>query len=340
MKQRTFLWVFSSFLVGMGVSYGLVYLDRQAMVPRLEKTDIFEVVSSDGTVLRLSYAEIEREREELVDIRQRTEELERAVLRCRGQGETPPAQGPEASPAEAPSEAAAEATETRGQKTQGKNLQNLFAKIFSQPIMDDLAEAQIAREAGELADVLDLTDEQLASLEEELKRRKKPVGPAFRASSPRPAREEAEPQTSLEEELTSILTPEQHQKYQEYTEKKKALTGASPLEREVFELNWRLKLTEEQEAPIREILTEQGEKMKQLSSASTFEGDASPVERLEQHLEQRTAATKETAERMKGVLEEEQYEAFLQYQEEGDTETLLLKRLIQEEQAGESPATQ
>jgi hypothetical protein len=136
------------------------------------------------------------------------------------------------------------------------------------------------------------------------------------------------------------LTPEQYRKYQEYTEKKKALTGTSPLDREVFELNWRLKLREEQEAPIREILAEQGEKMKQLASASTFEGDASPVERLEKHLEQRTAVNKETAERVKGVLEEGQYEVFLQYQEEGDTETLLLERLIQEEQAGEAPATQ
>ena len=205
-------------------------------------------------------------------------------------------------------------------------------------ILGDL-EAQIDREAGELADVLDLTDEQLATLEEELKKRKKPVAPGFRASSPRPPRQE-EPKTSLEEELASILTPEQYQKYQEYTEKKKGLTGSSPVDREVFELNWRLKLTADQETPVREILAEQGEKMKQLSSAATFEGDADPVESLEKHLAQRTAVNKETAERMKRVLEEEQYEIFLQYQEEGDTETLLLERLIQEEQAGEASATQ
>ena len=121
----------------------------------------------------------------------------------------------------------AEKIETRGTKTGGKNLQNLFARIFSQPIMEDLVEAQIAREAGELADVLDLTDEQLASVEEELKKRREPVGPGFRPSSPRPTRQQAAPETSLEEELASILTPEQYQKYQEYTEKKNALAGSS-----------------------------------------------------------------------------------------------------------------
>ena len=205
--------------------------------------------------------------------------------------------------------------------------------------MDDLVEAQIAREAGELADVLDLSDEQLASVEKELKEERS-LCPRLSGPSPRPGGEEQEPETTLEEELPSILTPEQYQRYQEYTEKKSALAGAPRLDREVFELDWRLKLTEEQEAPMREILKEQGEKPGQISSASTMEADASPVERLEQHLEQRTAVNKETAERMKGVLEEEQYGVFLQYQEEGDTETLLLKRLIQEEQAGEAPATQ
>ena len=59
MKQRTFLWVFLSLLLGMGVAYGLVALDRHATIPRLEMTDIFEVLTSAGTVLRLSYAEIE-----------------------------------------------------------------------------------------------------------------------------------------------------------------------------------------------------------------------------------------------------------------------------------------
>jgi hypothetical protein len=340
MKQRTFLWAFSSFLVGMGVSYGLIYLDRQAMVPRLERTDIFEVVASDGTVLRLSYAEIEREREELDDIHVRLEELERAVLRCKEQGATPLTPALTPSPAEDAPKDAAEPTKAKKPKTQGKHLQDLFTRIFSQPIMEDLLEAQIAREAGELADVLDLTDEQLATLEEELKKRKKPVAPGLPGSSSPVAPEQAAPETSLEEELASILTPEQYQKYQEYTEKKKALAGSSPLDRQVFELNWRLKLAEEQEALVREILAEQREKMKQLSLTSTFEGDASPVERLEQHLAQRTAVNKETADRMKGVLEEGQYEVFLQYQEEGDTETLLLKRLIQEEQAGEAPAMQ
>jgi hypothetical protein len=68
-------------------------------------------------------------------------------------------------------------------------------------------------------------------------------------------------------------------------------------------------------------------------------GDGSPAERLEEHLEKRTALNKETAEKMKTVLEEDQYEVFLQYQVERDTETQLLKRLIQEERGGEAPAT-
>ena len=65
MKQRTFLWAFLSFLIGMGVAYGLIALDRQTTIPRLEMTDIFEVVTPDGTVRRLSYAEIEREKQDL-----------------------------------------------------------------------------------------------------------------------------------------------------------------------------------------------------------------------------------------------------------------------------------
>ena len=90
---------------------------------------------------------------------------------------------------------------------------------------------------------------------------------------------------------------------------------------------------------MREILKVQGEKMAEISPVSGMEGDASPAERLEKHLEMRTAMNKETAEKMKAVLEEDQYEVFLQYQVERDTETQLLKRLIQEERRGEAPVT-
>ncbi len=333
MKQRTFLWVFLSFLLGMGVAYGLVALDRQATIPRLERTDIFEVVTSDGTVLRLSYAEIEREREKLRDLRERRREVPRAGVKRWGSGEAPPIPIPNLPTVETPSEEAAV------KKPSHKNLRDLFAKIFSQPIMQDLMQAQIAREAGELADVLDLTDEQLATVEKELKKRQRTFSPGLPGPSSGPAEEEQAPETTRQEELQTILTPEQYQKYQEYTEKKNALAGTPALDRQVFELDWRLKLTEEQEAPVREILKEQREKMGQISPASAVEGDASPTERLEKHLQKRIALNKETAEKMKTVLEEDQYEVFLRYQVERDTETRLLKRLIQEERGGEAPAT-
>lgn len=333
MKQRTFLWIFVSFLLGMGVAYGLVVLDRHATIPRLEKTDIFEVVTSDGTVLRLSPAEIEREREELRTLRERRRDRPRAVEERRAPEKAPPIPTPNLPTGEALSEEATVKTSS------DKNLKDLFAKIFSQPIMQDLMEAQIAGEAGELADVLDLTDEQLATVEKELKKRKRTFPPGEPGGSSGSDEEGQEPETTLEEELQTILTPEQYQKYQEYTEKKSALAGTPALDRQVFELDWRLKLTEEQQAPVREILKEQGEKRGQLSSASPTEVDASPAERLEKHLAKRTALNQETAEKMKAVLEEDQYEVFLQYQVERDTETRLLKRLIQEEQGAEAPAT-
>lgn len=327
----------------MGVAFGLVHLDRQAKVPRLERTDIFEVVSPDGTILRLSYAEIERERQELSEIRQRLMESARTSAQRKASGEAPPGTAREPSPAgllpEAVEEASSGGAEAVEPKAGEGNLQNLLAKIFSQPVVEDLVQAQITREAGELADVLDLTDEQLATLEEELKKRKTRYPPGFRAASSGSGREEQGPQASLEEELQSILTPDQYQRYREYTEKKDALQGAAPLEKDLFELGWRLDLTEQQEDPVREILKEQEEKMKQISLAPPLGADASPAERLEKHLESRTSLNRETAERMKAVLDEGQYEAFIRYQEERDTETRLLKRLIQEEKSSEMPAT-
>jgi len=323
MRQRTFLWIFLSFLLGMGIAYGLVILDRHATIPKLKNTDIFEVVTSNGTVLRLTYAEIERDREELRALRERTWADPRA-------GEAPP---PLNLPTEdSPSE------EATSKKPSDKKLKDLFAKIFSQPIMQDLMQGQIAREAGELADVLDLTDEQLATVEKELKKRKRTFPPGVTGGTSGPGEEE-EPETTLEEELQTILTPEQYQKYQEYTEKKRALAGTPALDRQVFELDWRLKLTEEQQAPVREILKEQGEKRVPSSPPLPADEDASPVERLEEYLAKRTALNRETAEKMKAVLEEDQYEVFLQYQVERDTETQLLKRLIQEERGDEAPAT-
>ncbi len=329
MKQRTFLWVCASFVLGMGVAYGLVALDRYASIPRLEKTDIFEVVAPDGTVLRLSYAEIEREQEELRDLRERLREVPRSAARRREPVNLPalPVAGLPA--AEGPS------AEEGAKKPPDKNLKDLFAKIFSQPIMQDLMQAQVGREAGEMADVLDLTDEQLAAVEQELRKRKRSFPPGAAGTRSGTPEEASEPETTLQEELQSILTPAQYQKYQEYTEKKNAIAGSPALDRQIFELDWRLNLTEEQEAPVREILMEQEEKMGQVSPASAVEGETSPADRLKEQLAKRTALNQETAEKMKTVLEEDQYESFLKYQAERDTETRLLKRLIQEEGRGE-----
>ncbi len=329
MTQRTFLWLVLSFLLGMGVAYGLIFLDRQASIPRLEKTDIFEVVDSDGTVLRLSYAEIEREREELRALRETRNALSRAAMKRKRPAAPPRVDIPGLpTPGSPGAEAAAKAPPS-------KDLRQLFTKIFSQPIMKDLMEAQVVREAGELADVLDLTDEQLTSVEQELKIRKRTFPPGLPGSPSE--NDQEEPETSIEEALQGILTPEQFQKYQEYTEQKSNLAGSPALERQLFELEWRLQLTEEQEGPVQEILKEQETRMGQLSPASPLEGEASPGERLEKHLARRTALNKETAEKMKGVLEEDQYEVFLRYQVERDTETRLLKSLIREERGTAAP---
>jgi hypothetical protein len=334
MRQRTFFWAFVSFLLGMGVAYGLVALDRHARIPRLARTDIFEVVARDGTVLRLTYAEIEREREEFRQLLERHRERPRAKTKPTTPGRPPNLQMLDRPPAEVPP---AEA----GAKTpSANNLKELFAKIFSQPILQDLMQAQVTREAGELADVLDLTDEQIEAVQREMERRKRSLPPGMPGSSsgPEPGTTEADP--PLEEALRSILTPGQHQKYQEYTEKKNALAGSPALEREVFELNWRLKLTQEQEDLVREILREQGEKMAQTAAVpTTSEGNASPAERLETHLERRKALNKETEEKMKAVLEEPQHEAFVRYQVERDTETRLLRRLIEEERGERAEPT-
>lgn len=334
MKQRTFLWAFLSFLLGMGVAYGLVALDRRAAIPRLEMTDIFEVVASDGTVLRLSYAEIEREMEELRALREPPLGSLRSAQKRGKPGRSlqfdPPLNLPTGE--DLPDEVTAKTPSNR-------TLKDLFAKIFSQPIVQDLMQAQVAREAGELADVLDLTDEQLAAVEKEIKKRKQTFPPGVPGRSSGTEENGQQPETTLQEELRTILTPEQYRRYEEYTEKKRGLARSPALDRQMFELSWRLNLTEEQEAPVREILEEQEEKRSQFSPASSMEGDASPADRLEKHLENRNALNKETAERMKAVLEENQYEVFLQYQMERDTETKLLKRLIQEERGTEAPAT-
>ncbi len=334
MKQRTFLWTLLSFLLGMAVAYGLVILDRKASVPRLASTDIFEVVAPDGNILRLSYEEIERERRELRDLRQRSRKVPKAVTPQRGWKEArrlPTPQPPEANAV--PRRASAE-------RPADQALKGLFAKIFSQPIMQDLMQAQITRRTGELADVLDLTEEQRASVEKALRKRKPTVsvGGSGPSSGPAPE-EEQEPETTLEDDLQTILTPEQYQRYQEYTGKKRALAGAPGLDRQIFELEWRLGLTEEQEAPVRQALNEEAEQLELLSSSPALGSNPSPADRLEERLARRTAVNRETAEKMKTVLDEDQYEAFLRYQAERDTETRLLKHLIREERAGATPAT-
>ncbi len=55
-------------------------------------------------------------------------------------------------------------------ETSKKKLGDLFAKIFSKPVMQEIVRSQVKRQAGELSAVLDLSDEQHETLETELHR--------------------------------------------------------------------------------------------------------------------------------------------------------------------------
>ena len=332
------------FLAGLAIGYGLFRLDEQADIPRLESTEIFEVVMPDGTVQLASYPEIERERQELKQVRQRLARLEKTV----------------ASPAKKPLPRTTSSTESRPLETalpvpnqkpnpdeettrpgaSQKNLGSLFAKIFSQPVMEELVLSQVKREAGEMTSVLALSKEQRNSLENVLKKRKKTQFDRRRPSgSAGEIGEQDVSGKSLEEEYRSILTPEQYRQYQDYTEKKKALLGSSPTDRDLFELTWRLKLNEEQEEQALKLLQDQWEKMQTLSPLNgAEEGETSYAKRFEAYLQERDGINQTTSEQMKTILDEDQHKAFLEYQKEKDVETQLLQKLIQSDNSEDTAA--
>ena len=344
MKRNT-LWILLSFLGGMSITLGLILLDRQASVLRVGPTEIVEVILPGGKVQHLSYAEIEREREELLSLRQQMSEFQKrpSAPAPPDAGSKPAAPGmPDstAAPAQAPSQGLQQ-EEPRSSPEPKKNLGKFFAKIFSQPIMQDLMTHQVNRQAEELADALDLTPEQKAELEQILKRRKVsfPQGPASGPAGPTAVEEGRASPKSLEEEILAILTRAQAQRYQEYTEKKNALSGASTVERDVFEMSWRLKLTEEQEKQAREILQVQSEKGRTPPPLSGLQPEGPISERIETYLEKKASLERETSEKMKTILDENQYQAFLAVQSEKEAETQLLRRLLEEEKSAEAVAT-
>ena len=344
MKKNT-LWILLSFLGGMSITLGLILLDRQASVLRVGPTEIVEVVLPGGKVQHLSYAEIEREREELLSLRQRMSEFQKrpsapASPDAGSQPAVPEMPDSIAAPAQAPSQGSQQG-EPQSSLESKKNLGKFFAKIFSQPIMQDLMTHQVNRQSGELADALDLTQEQKAELEQILKRRKVsfPQGPPSGPAGPAAVEEGRASPKSLEEEILAILTRAQAQRYQEYTEKKNALSGASTVERDVFEMSWRLKLTEEQEKQAREILQVQSEKGRTPPPLSGLQPEGPISERIETYLEKKASLERETSEKMKTILDENQYQAFLAVQSEKEAETQLLRRLLEEEKSAGAVAT-
>ena len=331
--RRTTLWIIVSFVVGMGTAFGLSYLYKEASNPRIESTEVFEVTLPDGTKERLSYSEIERDREEIKLLREKI----RVMVNRRDLPKAPvvtperPLQPKpsQASPAPVPSKVQTQAS--------SKNLGQLFSKLMNTSTMKELASQQVNREAGELAAVLDLNKEETAKLEKILNKRKKLPG-SLGAEAERSGEEsdKQEPPRSLDEELRSLLTPEQFSRYQEYTEKKKTLSGATSLDKELFELKYRLNLTEDQEAPVKEVLKEQGEKSQFLPTSPGSDEEGTPLERIQNYMDHKSAIDKETAQRVQQILNEKQYADFVQYQEEKSAEVHIIKKLLEEEGKSES----
>ena len=218
-----------------------------------------------------------------------------------------------------------------GSDASKKKLGDLFAKIFSKPVMQEIVRSQVTRQAGELSAVLDLSDEQQAALEEALEKRKQAL--TQDRGMPRSGRPGGPPQgdRDLEDLYRSLFTPEQYGKYEEYAEKKKEVAGASSADRELFELTWRLELNEEQEGKAGELLATHWEKIQELSPMGGAGEEASPMDQFDEYLQKRTAITSRTAESMKAFLDEDQYSGYLQYLEEKDTEARLFQKMIRSE---------
>jgi len=205
--------------------------------------------------------------------------------------------------------------------------------------MQDLTRAQIKRQSAELTAVLGLTPEQQQSLETALQKRKKVLPALFKdASSPATSAANQPSEKSLDDEIRAILTEDQLQPYQEYTERKASLRNAPVIEKELLEVSWRLSLTGEQEPQVREILQEHHEKLRALSPTSFAPGEeVPPSERFENFLQDKNLLNQRSAEKMKTVLDEDQLNAFLQYQEEKDAEARMFQELIQSTQSEPTP---
>jgi len=328
MKHKS-LWIVIGFIAGALITLAVLQLDRQVHVPKLSSTEIFEVLLPDGTVQHLSYSEIERQKQELQMLKKRLTQLEQEAFHAKTTKESKKAliQNDKETFAQVPSKQ----EEEDNKKISPKDASAFFSKVFSKPVMEKMAYSQISRKAGELAAGLDLSPEQQQEIEDLLKNQ----NPRLRELEPTKTSDEEQedntPERTLEEGLKDILSQEQYQEYQDYNEKKKALTKASPMEKSLLEISWRLKLNEEQKAQTREILQEQQEKALSLVQARQQDSDLSPIEQIEQYIEKKEALTKETAAKMESVLTEDQINGFLLYQEQSNMETQLLQQLIAEE---------
>ncbi len=328
MKQKS-LTICISFLAGVIVTLCFLQLDRQVRVPRLESTKIFEVLLPDGTIQHVSYDEIQRQKEELQTLRKQLKELEQKTFHTKKQKNNQRHEGLKDA---SQHKAKEQASQTSASKATSKNANVFFSKIFSNPIMKKLMNSQVVRQTGELTAVLDLSSEQQEKVEQILKKQQ----PISQSKKPTPLSESAQKQIdeqmSLEEEIKSILTDEQAQRYQEYTEQKKALAESPAQERDLFELSWRLNLTEEQSPQAREIIEEQMDKIKKISQLGEGEQELTPVEKIKMQLEKRAAINEEAAKKMESILDEDQFNAFHQYQAERETQTKFFQEMIDEEE--------
>jgi len=338
MKSKS-LGILLVFIAGVAVGYGLFFLDRQASIPRVEESEIFEVVRTDGELERLSYLDMAQEQEQEHHLKEEIKRLTKALAHAKRTRRRPQHGPPEDSiPQGSAARPGAEA-KSQASRSPKKSLGTLFAKIFSQPAMQDLTRAQIKRQSAELTAVLGLTPEQQQSLETALQKRKKVLPALFKdASSPATSAANQPSEKSLDDEIRAILTEDQLQPYQEYTERKASLRNAPVIEKELLEVSWRLSLTGEQEPQVREILQEHHEKLRALSPRSLApEEDVSPSDRFESYLQEKNLLNQKSAERMKTVLDEDQLNAFLQYQEEKDAEARMFQELIQSTQSEPTP---
>ncbi len=331
--KRTSLGFLLFFLAGLAVGYGLMFLDRQAGILRLESTEIFKVALPDGTYHHLSYTEIERDRAELKQLRRRLAQLESTRYPLTGPApkKTEPAKEPVADlpPPTIPKNP--EGIPVPGADASRKKLGDLFAKIFSKPVMKEIFRSQVKRQTGELSAVLELNDEQHKSLEEALEKRKQALTESRRTSPSGRATAGRQTDQDLEDLYQTLFTPEQYLKYEEYTEKKKEMAGAPSADRELFELTWRLGMNEEQESTAGEILATHWGKIQELSPMGGTGEEASPLDQFDEYLQKREAIVSNTAKSMKAVLDEDQNSEYLQYLEEKDTEARLFQKMIRSE---------